>query len=50
MKTKKSKMTFEQKSLIKAHNERVNGLNLRKKGGDYSNTPLFKKDVQTSLF
>ena len=47
---KKSKMTTEQKALLKAHNKALNGAKLIKKGGDYSNTPLFKKDVQTSLF
>ena len=47
---KKAKQTSDQKALLKAHNSSVNGAKLIKKGGDYSNTPLFKKDVQTSLF
>jgi len=49
-KGKKSRITTDQKALLKAHNERINGAKLTKKGGDYSNTPLFNKVVQTSLF
>ena len=49
-KGKKSKNTTDQKALLKAHNSSVNGAKLIKKGGAYSTTPLFKKDVQTSLF
>jgi len=47
---KKSKNTTDQKALLKAHNKSINGAKLIKKGGSYSDTPLFKKDIQTSLF
>lgn len=47
---KKSKITTDQKALLKAHKKAKNGVKLTKKGGLYSDTPLFNKVVQTSLF